>query len=93
METGDKLFEIINHYGVIPQLRQFNEECFELIEAIYEHEFEQVSNKEHIIEEIADVFVMLEQFIVYYDIDYKKEIMPIEDFKIERQLGRINNDE
>lgn len=34
----DKLLKIINHYGVLPQLKYFQSEVFELNEAIIEYE-------------------------------------------------------
>lgn len=100
----ENLLKIINHYGVMPQLKYFQSEVFELNEAIidYEHDtglrFDADDNwyyghksKEHIAEEIADVMVMLEQFRLYYDISD----MAVKDIminKIERQLERINNE-
>ena len=38
--NGDKLLEIINHYGVLPQLKYFQSEVFELNEAILNYEYE-----------------------------------------------------
>ena len=72
------LLKIIEHYGVIPQLKYFQSEVFELNEAIMQLEhYEEYANdqdyqttlkkqKEHIAEEIADCYVMLEQFRFYY---------------------------
>ena len=37
---NDKLIKIINNYGVVNQLKKFNEECFELEEAIIKHNIE-----------------------------------------------------
>jgi len=101
----EKLLEIINHYGILPQLKYFQSEVFELNEAIlqYEHinnydltssNFKAYGNnqmKEHIAEEIADVEVMLLQFKEYYHID-GNEILKIMNEKIERQLNRIKNE-
>ena len=68
------LLERINHYGVNNQLRKFNEECYELIEAIIDYKYVEVYkgspaekyHKQHIVEELADNFVMLYQFPYYY---------------------------
>lgn len=95
----EKLLEIINHYGVNNQLRQFNEECFELIEAIIDYRYVEVYkgspaekfHKEHIAEELADVMVMLEQFKLYYDIS-SEEITDIFWSKVDRQLKRIEEE-
>lgn len=97
------LLEIINHYGVLKQLKYFQSEVFELNEAIMilEH-YEEFANdqdyqptlkkqKEHIAEEIADVRVMLEQFIEYYNID-RELISKTMCEKIERQQERIKKE-
>ena len=47
--------------------------------------------RDDIIEEMADVFVILGQFIEHYKID-TKEINDIMNFKINRQLERINKE-
>ena len=91
----DKLLKIINHYGVMKQLKYIHSEYFELDEAIIEKEkvgaYPGVKEIKHIAEEIADILVMLEQFILYYGIsnDY---IVSIMNEKIDRQLERIENE-
>ena len=89
----EKLLEIINHYGVMHQLKYFQSEVFELNEAIIkgENPFEPIQDIEHIAEEIADVCVMLLQFKEYYHID-GNDILKIMNEKIERQLDRIKNE-
>lgn len=95
----DKLLKIINHYGVIPQLKHFQSEVFELNEAIitYENDYyyygeeTESERKEHIAEEIADVQVMLNQFRLYYGIT-DEEVKNIMIKKIDRQLERIKNE-
>lgn len=97
---GEDLLKIINHYGVIPQLKYFQSEVFELNEAIIEYEtlynndstMKQLEAcKNHIAEEIADVLVMLNQFRLYYGIT-DEEVKDIMMSKIERQIERIKND-
>lgn len=96
----NKLLEIINHYGVIPQLKYFQSEVFELTEAILDTQHEnniniaKVPSKkhlDHIAEEIADVLVMLEQFRIYYGIDLA-EVKRIGKYKINRQMERLKNE-
>ena len=101
----EKLLKIINHYGVIPQLKYLQSEVFELNEAIINantfDEFAQadmnVFNKngeyfiKHVTEEIADVLVMLAQFKEYYDIS-DEELEGILNYKIDRQLKRIEEE-
>ncbi len=98
----EDLLKIINHYGTMAQLKYFQSEVFELNEAIIRHNEIEDSGlyrssdecfaKEHIKEEVADVLVMLFQFMYYYGIDLEntKKIM-FE--KIARQLKRIKEEE
>lgn len=92
--------EIINHYGLMNQLKYFQSEVFELNEAIIR--LDQLYNvgigentekraKEHIAEEIADVEFMLGQFKEYFEIK-DKQIEEIKIFKGKRQLDRIKNE-
>lgn len=102
MNQEDKLLKIINHYRVMPQLKYFQSEVFELNEAIVTHELKKsveyeiplteiIGTKEHIAEEIADVMVMLEQFKLYYEIT-SEEITNIFWRKVDRQLERIERE-
>lgn len=98
------LLKIINNYGVMPQLKYFQSEVYELGEAIWEYqssgwdfsdeECAEIEKKysNHIAEEIADVMVMLKQFQHYYGIS-DKEIEEIMKYKINRQLERIERGE
>ena len=94
MTEKEKLLEIIYTYGINAQLKKFNEEFFELIEAIFNYEYEKLdflnppSNKKYVVEEMADVLVMLEQFKLYYNIK-NEDIKKIMDYKIDRQIKRI----
>lgn len=103
----EDLLKIVEHYGVLKQLKHFQSEVFELNEAIIEASIklrllegnppkmvEPVVEEliQHITEEIADCFVMLGQFINYYNIS-KEDIEKIMKDKIERQLRRIENEE
>ncbi len=95
-ETKDKLLKIIEHYGVMPQLKYFQSEVFELNEAILanRHDAEGLINDgdiDHIAEEIADVLVMLLQFKEYYEIT-DEQIKNIMNYKIDRTLERIENE-
>lgn len=97
----EDLLKIINNYSVLSQLKQFNEETYELIEAIIkkeeDYQFSETTvridkeNIRHIAEEIADCYVMLEQFRLYYDISDMK-VKDIMINKINRQLERMNNE-
>lgn len=104
MTYGDKLDVIIDHYGVRNQLKKLNEESYELIEAIRDYEEQKQACefigckephvdkcREHITEEIADCYVMLEQFRIRYDISLEK-IKEVGAYKIDRQLERISKE-
>ena len=96
----EKLLQIINHYGVIPQLKYFQSEVFELVEAVinrelhwnYDTEIQDIKPLDkHIAEEIADCMVMLKQFQYYYGIE-DKEIEEVMKYKIERTIKRMENE-
>ena len=95
----DKLLQIINHYGILKQLKYIHTEYFELDQAIIDYENLKdfnISDKEylkkHIAEEIADVMVLLHQIKFYYDLD-DEEIAIIFTNKIDRQLERMRGEE
>lgn len=81
-----KEIEIINHYGLKNQIRKFNEESYELIEALFEN------NKEHIAEEIADCLLLIKQFRDFYKIQ-DEEIREVYDYKIARQERRMADEQ
>lgn len=82
----EKLLDIVNHYGLDKQLKYIHTEYFELDEAIM------TGGKEEIAEELADVMVMLKQFQYYYNIS-DDNITSIMNYKIDRQLVRISDEE
>lgn len=95
----EDILSIINHFGVQHQQKKFAEEVFELQEAItrneeaaynwYENEMTDRDYKKHIIEEIADVLHLLEQFKLYYDIS-NEDIKEIFQAKVKRTISEIN---
>ena len=96
------LLKIIKHYGINVQQRKLVEEVFELQEAITTHELknsvsyeipltELIDTREHIAEEIADVLKLLSQFVIYYELN-EEEIYEIAEYKIKRQLERIEHE-
>lgn len=95
----EKEKQIIEHYGVIPQLKYMQTEMFEFIEAVINYDLKEtieyeipltelIGSKEHIEEEYADLAMMLEQFKEYYNLN-EESIQKIKEQKIERQLERI----
>ena len=97
-----KGLKIIKHYGVRKQLKYFQTEIYELIEAILSYEdrkkltysiddtFKEVLKKD-IAEEIADVQVMLNQFKAFYRIK-DEDVEEVMKYKIDRQLERIRDE-
>ena len=97
-----KELKIIKHYGVRKQLKYFQTEIYELIEAILSYEdrkkltysiddtFKEVLKKD-IAEEIADVQVMLNQFKAFYRIK-DEDVEEVMKYKIDRQLERIRDE-
>lgn len=80
-----KEIEIINHYGYRHQIRKLAEEQYELIEALFEEDEDQIT------EEIADCLVLINQFKAYYKIK-DKDIQKVYDYKIARQGKRIDDE-
>lgn len=86
-EQTTKALIICNAYGSRAQMIKCCEELSELSTAILHH-VNKGENHEAILEEMADVYIMLEQLksmIPYDDAALDKEI----EFKLTRQLGRL----
>ena len=81
----NKLLTIFNTYGKSHQVSKLLEEVGEFIETVMNED------KENMVQEMADVSVMLEQFHAYYDLD-DMHISEVMHQKIDRQLKRIEND-
>ena len=90
----EDLLKIINYYGVLAQTRKLSEESFELIEAIRFAEIGKgIDEKliDHVAEEIADCYVVIEQFRQLYGIS-NQTIREIMEFKINRTIRGIDNE-
>lgn len=94
----EDLLKIIEHYGLWEQLKYIQTEYYELTEAIFDKEYVEYSYfggedryKNHVVEEIADIMVMLKQFQYHYEIT-DKEVEKVMKYKIKRQLERIENE-
>lgn len=86
----DKLRMIADHYGIKKQLRQLAEECSEL--AVEASHSARKGLTVGIIEEIADVEIMIEQIIHLAKID-RCDIQDCINFKLDRQMKRIKEEE
>lgn len=96
MNRDEALNKIFNHFGLETQQRKFNEEVFELQQAINDYWWaSNTSNrnlkdaKDHIAEEICDCLVLIKQFINHFEIP-KESIMYEMSLKIDRTLKRID---
>lgn len=98
-----KELEIFNYHGYKAQCKQLNEEVYEFIEAIYDlamvndykcetdlGKFIQNRNKDNAIDELADVLLLLNQFVRKYDLS-EKEIINHYRAKRKRELKRIGD--
>lgn len=81
IDCNRKLAAILIHYGIEAQKRKLQEECAELIRAIARND------EENMLEEIADVSILIEQFKTV--LDYFEKIEKMKDEKIKRTLERI----
>lgn len=81
---------IVEHYGTENQLGKAEEELDELIEQVVLAK-ENMASLEEIIDEIADVEVMINQLKIIFDCF--GEVEERIDFKIKRQLKRMKKGE
>ena len=84
--------KIADHYGLQHQLSKTDEELIELILAIQDYSIKLSSKDDdisvsHMVEEMADVSIMIEQLT--YLTESKKEFEMYRELKIKRQIGRI----
>ena len=86
MIRDTRIKTIANHYGTKMQMYQLAEECSELaVEALHSA---RKGTTVKIIEEMADVLIMIEQVIYLAGID-KGDIEDCIDYKLGRQITRI----
>lgn len=82
--------EILHHYGEQAQRRQLVEECAELIQAVTKYErTNSPAARYNLIEEMADVEIMLEQMRQTLTVSEQDTLHQIRNAKINRQLQRI----
>ena len=89
MIEDDRIKKIADYYGIKRQLHQLAEECSEL--AVEASHSARKGTTVKIIEEMADVLIMIEQVIYLAEID----MCDIEDcinYKLDRQLERIKEE-
>lgn len=89
--SGAERMEIVErvakHYGFTPQLDMMVEECGEMIVAINHYKRQRVS-KQRLVEEFADIWIVLKQMGVFLD---ENNIAKIVDYKL-RRVERVINE-
>ena len=86
----EKVKKIADFYGLKNQLKQLVEECSEL--SVESSHSARHGTTVKIIEEMADVMIMIEQVVYLAKID-KCDIEDCINYKINRQLKRIEEEE
>ena len=89
MIDDERIKIIADHYGIENQMRQLAEECSEL--AVEASHSARIGTTVKIIEEMADVLVMMEQVIYLAKID-KCDIKDCINYKLDRQMKRIKEE-
>lgn len=88
----ERLKQIADHYGLDEQLNMLQEECAELIQAASKYKRRKlIDDYQHIVEEIADVEIMIAQ-VKYLLKMYDYHVDGVKEEKIKRQLERIQNE-
>ena len=90
MIDDERIKTIDEHYGIKKQLRQLAEECSEL--AVEASHSARKGTTVKIIEEMADVQIMIEQIIYLARID-RCDIQDCINFKLDRQMKRMEKEE
>lgn len=100
------LLKIIQNYGLSNQLKKLSEELYEFQEAVLSYNLLKTINEDVkdeileintkyiykcVLEEYADLCVLLSQFELYFDLD-EDEVLQVMRNKVDRQLERIEND-
>ena len=86
MIEDERIKKIADHYGIKRQMHQLAEECSAIAVAVSSSDRKVTTVK--IIEEMADVLIMIEQIIYLSKID-KCDIEDCIYFKLNRQMKRI----
>jgi NTP pyrophosphatase (non-canonical NTP hydrolase) len=100
MLNKDKLKQIFGYYGELNQILKLQEEARELDDSVEDVividgeigslSVRASSDKDDFIEELADVYVLISQFLMQPI--YKEKILKIANMKIDRQLKRIKKE-
>lgn len=92
---------IMNYFGYRNQMKKLNEECYEFLEAVdnYEDllmmikdipEKDRLVARDFVIEEMADMLILITQFTAKYEIA-EYEVDKFIDYKLDRTIMRIKD--
>jgi len=85
----EKLYgDCISFWGIRAQLRQTQEECAELILAASHFNRKRPDGEDNVIEEVGDVYLMIQQMMHYFGRD---KVMEIVDKKSDRVRNKLNS--
>ena len=87
--NNNKLHKVINHFGKLHQVVKLGEEVGELNKAILNYENGYKLTNVEITEEIADVYLLLEQIKQMYQLD-ESEIEQVMLMKLDRVFEKYN---
>ena len=88
-EQKEKCRMIANHYGVDSQNLIAIEEMSELTKELCKHE-RKFHREREIVEELADVSIMIEQLISLFNVEDK--VYEVIDYKLDRQIRRMKQE-
>lgn len=92
MDYQDGIRRIIKHYKSQHQTLKLAEESVELADASFKlYKNKKDEDVEHLIEEVADVEVLIDQLKIIYP-EMEKRISEYKTRKVKRQLDRIKDD-
>ena len=93
MTQNEKIKTILEHFGITNQIDKTIEELNELKECLSYIEIERniydmkPEHIEHLVSELADVYIMCEQLMEHYKLEHELDITI--DYKLNRTLERI----
>ena len=85
----ETLMKAIDTYGRDLQLNQVIQECAELIQACSKTIQKGTTNDKNMLEEVADVYIMLEQLKIMFKFLTEEAIQKVIDEKIKRLKERL----
>lgn len=99
MNNDEKTKKIADHYGMESQIDILQEECAELVQAVSKYKRGKDDDFSHLLEEMADVTIMIEQVLYLLEKRMNAEessaydaYFAFIDKKLDRQIKRIEDE-